>query len=638
MPATDFTVAGSLTSTIGSGTSVFYAAASNISVTGAVNIGASTTFDGSTFSHSVAGDWNNNGTFISGTSTITLRGGGTRISGNPVQNFYNLTVAGSVDLLNSGTVEIQNLVISPGASLILDNAIIRISGIVNSTGTFDASNGTIEMNGAATQTIPANTFQTNAVENLIVSNTSTGGVTLGGDLDIYGSLTYSGTGVKLITNDALTLKSTEFNTAWVGDMTDNIIIGKVTVEHYFPAMKAWQFLSIPTNTTQTVKEMWQEGAISTGSDPVGGYGTQITSNRSTWSADGFDLSSIGPSMKTYNPATNGWMGIANTNTADITATDGYMVFIRGDRTANTFTSTSTQTVLRTKGDLYTGDQASILVNAGKFASIGNPYASALDMRMITKTGLKDFFYVWDPKLAGSKGLGAYQTFAKDGVGDYVITPGDGSYGSSSTASNYIRSGLAFFVQSEIIGGSLTFKEDAKIRGSGEISAAAGLPRTQFRTSLYGINADKSNYMADGLLINYDDSHSNNVDDMDAIKLTNTSENLSIKTANTLLVVERRHSIAEKDTIFLNLANTKVQQYRFEFTADQLDQPGLTGFLEDNYLHTSTPLNLNGSTLVDFNIVNIPGSYAANRFRIVFTPALVLPLSFTSVKAYQKIRI
>ena len=117
-------------------------------------------------------------------------------------------------------------------------------------------------------------------------------------------------------------------------------------------------------------------------------------------------------------------------------------------------------------------------------------------------------------------------------------------------------------------------------------------------------------MIDGVLINYDDSYSNSVDDMDAIKSTNTSENLSIKTANTLLVIERRHSIAEKDTIFLNLANTKVQKYRFEFTADQLDQPGLTGFLEDNYLHTSTPLNLNGSTIADFNIVNIPGSYAA----------------------------
>ena len=211
----------------------------------------------------------------------------------------------------------------------------------------------------------------------------------------------------------------------------------------------------------------------------------------------------------------------------------------------------------------------------------------------------------------------------------------GSYGASGNVSNYLQSGQAFLIEATLAGGSLTFKEDAKTSGSAQVSVAAGLPQPQLRTSLYVVKADNSIYMADGLLINYGNNYSNSVDDMDAIKSTNVSENLSIKTANTLLVIERRHSITEKDTVFLNLANTKVQHYRFEFTADQLDQPGVTGFLEDNYLHTSTPLNLNGSTIADFNIVNIPGSYAADRFRIVFTPALVLPLTFTNVKAYSK---
>ena len=79
-------------------------------------------------------------------------------------------------------------------------------------------------------------------------------------------------------------------------------------------------------------------------------------------------------------------------------------------------------------------------------------------------------------------------------------------------------------------------------------------------------------MIDGTLNNYDDSYSNNVDDMDAIKSPNTAENLSIKTANKLLVIERRHTIAEQDTIFLNLTGTKVQKYRFQFTAGQLSRP------------------------------------------------------------------
>jgi hypothetical protein len=339
-------------------------------------------------------------------------------------------------------------------------------------------------------------------------------------------------------------------------------------------------------------------------------------------------------MKTYNSATGNWVGVSGTGIA-IKTTTGYMTFIRGDRTASAINSPATQTVLRTKGSLYTGDQAPIIVNAGQFTAIGNPYASAIDMRYITKTGVKDFFYAWDPKLAGYYGYGAYQTFSYDGS-DYVVTPGGGSYAASGLPSNFIQSGQAFFVQGDTGGGSITFKEDAKTTGSALISAPARLPQPRLRANLYGVNADNTTYTADGLLINFDDSYSNSVDDMDAIKISNSSENLSVKTANKLLVVERRHTINSQDTIFLNLANTKAQKYRFEIAADWFDQqPGLTAFFEDSYLHTSTPLDLAGTTTIDFNIVNIPGSYAVNRFSIVFTPPVALPLTLTSVKAYQK---
>lgn len=45
--------------------------------------------------------------------------------------------------------------------------------------------------------------------------------------------------------------------------------------------------------------------------------------------------------------------------------------------------------------------------------------------------------------------------------------------------------------------------------------------------------------------------------------------------------------------------------------------------------------MNGSNVINFNIENIPGSYAPGRFTIVFSDAKVLPLSFTSVRAYQQ---
>ncbi len=499
--------------------------------------------------------------------------------------------APNMPLVTTNPESVHDLYITLPGTLTVNGGNLRIAGNIYNNATFDASAGSIEMNGTSAQSIPAGTFVSNALHDLIISNTSASGVTLGGALDIYGSLTYSGTGMKLTTNDNLTFKSTAAGTAWLGDMTGNTITGKATVERYVAARKAWRFLSVPTNTTQTVRQTWQEGASSVGSDPVPGFGTQVTSNRSSWASDGFDsYSAGGPSVKKYVPASNTFAGITTTSNT-IKSTDGYFVFVRGDRTATSVSSTPSPTVLRTKGDLYTGDQTPIPVAAGLFTSIGNPYPSVIDMRNIVKTGVKDFFYLWDPALTtgSAYGYGAYQTFSNDGSGNYVITPGGGSYGPGGSMSNYIASGQAFFVQGDAGGGSLTFKEGAKTTGTGVSSVAAGLPTPQLRANLYGLNTDNSSFLTDGLLINYDDNYSNTVDDLDAIKQTNTSENLAVKTANKLLVVERRHTITTQDTIFLNLTGLRAQKYRFEFMAQQLYQQGLTAFLEDNYLHTSTPL-------------------------------------------------
>ncbi len=497
--------------------------------------------------------------------------------------------------------------------------------------------GTLDMTGGAAQTIPANCFQTNAVNNLIIGNSSATGISLGGAVDIYNSLTYSGVGSTLSTNDNLTIKSTAAQTAYVGDVTGNYINGKATVERYIFPHKAWRLLSVPTNTTQTIKQAWQEGAASSSSNPVAGYGTQISSNDAAWAADGFDFSSFAPSMKIYNSASNSFSGVAAT-TNIIKNSSGYLVFIRGDRTASTGSSPVTQTVLRSKGPLYTYDQPAITVPANQFASIGNPYASAVKMSFITKTaGVKDFFYLFDPNLAGTYGYGGYQVFSNNGSDDYIVTPGGGSYGPAGTIYDFIESGMAFMVQGGAAGGTLTFKENAKSTIDGNVERIARETSRQplLRTTLLGVNADSSTYVSDGLMINYDDSYSDSVDDLDAVKTTNTSENLSIKNGNNLLIIERRHTIAQSDTIFLNLTGVKVQQYRFQFLAKNLSQPGLTGYVQDKYLDTNTPLNMDGTTSYDFNVVNNPGSYANNRFQIVFKLVNTLPVTFNDIKAYRQ---
>lgn len=535
----------------------------------------------------------------------------------------------------TGTVAINDITIHNSSTIVVTGK-LQIAGAINNAGTFTTTVGTIEMVGTTAQTIAASTFENQAVNNLIISNTSVAGVSLSGALNIFGSLTYSGIGKTFVTNDLLTLKSTATNTAWVGDMTGNTITGKVTVERFISARKAWRYLSVPTNGIQTFKETWQEAAITAADNLSSGYGIQITSNRASWAADGFDSSSASPSVKTYDPVTNAYVGITATTNA-MNSADGYMTFIRGDRSVIATSTAPTQTILRTTGNLYTGDQPAITVLADKFKGVGNPFASAIDVRNITKAGVKDFYYLWDPNMGGSFGYGGYQVLSKDVSNNYVITPGGGSFGTPGSINNMIQSGLAFFVQGAGSGGSITLKEAAKAGGSSLTSFAQSTAANpaNLRLTLYGINADSSKYIADGIFISFDDTFSNSVNDSDALKPSNTGENLAVKRDGKLLMIERRLSVAPFDTIFLDLTNAKFQQYNFTLNTVSLSQPGMFGYLEDAYLNTSTPLNLDGLTTINFLVENVAGSNAADRFKIVFKAATVLPLTFIDVNAVKQ---
>ncbi|MEO6489504.1 MAG: hypothetical protein ABIO04_06160, partial [Ferruginibacter sp.] len=322
-------------------------------------------------------------------------------------------------LLTAGIASVRNIMIKAGAILTVDNATIQVSGNIDNTGSFIAGNGTVDFIGSSGQQIATNTFENNALKNLIVS--TSGSLILGGALDVYGKLSFTGTGKTLVTNDNLTLKSTAGSTAYVAEIPVNssgvaqdVITGEVMVECFIPAAKAWRFLSIPTNSTQTIHQSWQEDQTAN-STSLSGFGFHITSNRSTWASEGFDVQTPGgPSVKTYNSTTGGYDGITSTFNP-IKFSGGYMCFIRGDRTVNMFNQAPTTTILRTKGELYTGTQPVINVPAGLFSAIGNPFASAIDFSKVEKTGgIQDVFYMWDPNLSFGYGYGAFQTFIGPG--------------------------------------------------------------------------------------------------------------------------------------------------------------------------------------------------------------------------------
>lgn len=547
-----------------------------------------------------------------GSTVEYMRGGDQPITNSNALIYSNLILNGSGNKKAPGILTVQGNLINAGSC------------------TFDHNEGTVVLNGA-NQTFAGLTYN-----NLILINDTK--TTSGSSIIIDSIKINDGTSLSINNGDVITLHSDETKTARVGQISTGTInyntSGKFIVERYIPAKKAWRFLSVPiSNSTQTIKQAWQEGATLYSSDPKTGYGIQITSDNSGWFALGFDALSYGPSVKTYNPASDTYSGLTSTNIPFDATKGGYMTFIRGDRSATSVVSAVTSTTLRTEGKLFTGNQVPINLIPGQFTPVNNPYASPLDLRNLSRSS-SIFYYVWDPNRGGNYGFGGFSTLSWDGSTDYDAVPANaGSYGSIN---NYIASGQAFFVSGT--GGSIQITENAKTSATVSIIpfTPIGIPSQKLRSNLYSINTDGSTSLADGVLTSFGNNYSNKVDEMDARKMMNYSENLSLKREGHNLAIERRHSIQSTDTLFFSLDGIRKQQYRFEFIASQLSQTGLEAYIEDNYLKTRTLLNFIDTTLLDFVIDNKAASAAPGRFQIVFgTSSGLLPVTFTNVKAYPK---
>jgi hypothetical protein len=134
--------------------------------------------------------------------------------------------------------------------------------------------------------------------------------------------------------------------------------------------------------------------------------------------------------------------------------------------------------------------------------------------------------------------------------------------------------------------------------------------------LYSITAAGS-ILSDGVMNEFDPSFSGSVDMLDVLKLTNVNESISLVTGHISLSAERRGNLQPRDTIFYKLENLKSQEYEFEFTAENIPVQGLRAFLIDRYLQQRNMVPLSGTTKIRFSVTGNPGSYAADRFILVF---------------------
>lgn len=448
-------------------------------------------------------------------------------------------------------------------------------------------------------------------------------------------------------NNPVILKSDATGTASIGTISGTLSNATfVIAERFIPARRAWRMINVPlasSNTqafgrfvNQSIYTAWQvaEIRVSPNQDfqnpsPGGpGSGTHITGGSV---AQGFDQSPTNnSSIKTYDNATDNWLPLPNTNATPVSS-NVFMLFVRGDRTIDLSKGTAappTNTVLRAGGALRIGNQT-FAVNATGFTPIPNPYPSPINFATITKNNVPNSFYVWDPKMSGPDGVGAFVNVSFNGS-TYDVTPTP-----ASPISQYIQSHQSFLVRSTGAAGSLVIKETDKVKaGSDNVFRTGGVSQN-LRINLMVNNADNTTAIADGVLSSYNTDFSDAVDEMDAVKMTNFNENIGMVRNGQVLTVERRSAISASDTIFLKLWNTAQTGYHLQFDPSNFSSSAIAAWLVDNYRHTSTPVSMSSISDVAFSVTADAASAAADRFMVVFKANSTLPVNFTTVKAYQQ---
>jgi hypothetical protein len=539
---------------------------------------------------------------------------------------------------------ITNLVIDPGATLTVTNPTVTklvIGGSITNNGTFDATNGTLEFNGSATQTIAGSYFYTRTLKNLTVSNPNglTVSNTLNDSLRITGTLAFGAVDNATInTGDNIILASTASGTARVADITNgginsnNKFTGKVSVERYFPSRRSWRLFTAPMAYGGAIFDNWQNKGIY-----EVGKGTYVSGALATspTGANGLDWTPLNNSSlkvgSNLTPVLNTHTETLSYGKADTADNIPYFIFVRGDRnTANYNPPNSNNTTLSSKGRLQTGSQTFTAGNTYQaYTMIGNPYASPVDFDKLGRTNLTKRFYVWDPYLNTEQG-GYITVDDFDNNGIYIMTPP-----SPGGMNQIIQSGQAFWVETESnAAASIQFQETTKSNAATNLTAFRPLGSTpSIRANLYLMNANNNTVLIDGIYAEFDDRYNKAVDIQDALKFGNIKEMLALQRDGKNLSVERRPIIQTEDTLYLRLTKTTQRAYRFQFDPKSLD-PMLTAFLEDSYTGKKTPLSTATKSVYDFVINGDAASAVANRFRIVFKQ-IPPPFSFKQINAYQQ---
>lgn len=549
-------------------------------------------------------------------------------------SFAQLKITNGTELAvtNNSFLYANGAITNEGILTLNSSRILVANNFNNASGTLSAANATIEVVGGGTQSFTFN--NDDIVKRLELNKSANTATVVAGKLTITdGFKSVAGT---LDAAEKIVLQSTSTKTAIVEQSTAGTI-NNIVVERYIPAKRAFRLLSSPVTSITSIKYNWQENQNNTSSifannsNTVSGYGTHITG--STTGINGFDATQSGnASLFLFNNATQSWTSIDNTNTNTFTAGEPYRLMIRGDRSVdmNTNTPMPTNTTLRTRGTLKIGGHTitNLSTTSDAYNFIGNPYQSPVDIATVlnSSTNIKTtHYYVWDPKVGGINGRGAFVTYTFLNNTNNVA---------GSQVNQYLQPMQACFVNTLANGAaSVAFNENNKYTTTNENiyrTATTSLP--MLKLNLFDSTSfNQGNTALDGVMFFFGNQYSDGLDTYDAGKMTNLDENLSVLVENNKQSVATFSEPTTSSVYLLNLTTFRHQTYIFK--AELENYTGVTPYLFDHFSNIYTEIQNN--TTYTFSIdPNQPLSSAADRFKIVFqNTALSIPTFNNQIVLY-----
>ena len=550
--------------------------------------------------------------------TTTNNGDISLYTDNPIAGLgtpRTLTAAGAFKYIPRGTTFSAD-VTYPIANLTVSNTGLTIGNTTNDkniTVTQDVTGGAgIELYGNNVN-INANLTTTGTSTVMYIDGNTT--IAAGKAITSGGNFTHDGN---------LVFKSDLNGTAAFGRLggtfTKANTTSTTTVERYIPAKRAWRLLTAPLkgSANTTVPANWQG---------VTGEGLLLFSPATyqSQSMTGYTTGGGMPNIWKYDSTNTTWSSIPNITNENLfgsSVNNAFLVFATGPQASTNIATGQSETTLKPKGNLITGNVTHTLT-ASQYKLIGNPYASPLNTSLLRTDNPNTSFWFIDP----SNGLGSYVSYSSSG--DWSIP--------TVNSDAYIQSGQGFFVRNASAA-TFTISESHKVIGNSNTWFAKTTTTEttenadKIRVLLY--KQEASNWqLADGILAVNTATGNNDLDATDTQKMLNFNENIMFKSGTTNLSIEYRALPQSGQVQPMYLTGTTAQPYQLRVLTEGYSNTTVTPFLQDTTTGTITPIPTDGTILtVPFTGIATTSTSPDQRFKIVYQNVALNSAAFNTLQA------